>query len=442
MLQVSLTLNTEKCSDIESPNATIANAGKNKVIVHTVLPGNDASITLKANVQNFTMGGIEMSAMPFSMHIELPDTGSISKDMTSLSNAVSELNNGVKALSEGIEKTFSGASELSDGSSDFAGGLSELSGNSKQVLDASKQIKNALNKIANGLDEGIGDFNMEDIAALPSVLRQLTNGLTEISSGMQTLKEGYAAAYSALDSAISTIPSTEIDPTELYIAVAGAEALTATLNQLVEYYAAAKTVKGTYAAVQEAFASVEGSLNSMGGSIGIIAGTLSQVADEIEKAMIDMDIDEKIQQLESGLSQLSDNYKLFHKGLGEYMNGVKILSNGYSELNSGIQALTGGIGELYTGAADLYKGSSELNDAVAKLPDTIQIELDELIKEYDKSNFSPVSFVSEKNDNVIAVQFVLKTAPIEVPEASEPEVVEPVKLSFWQKLLKLFGLYP
>lgn len=76
------------------------------------------------------------------------------------------------------------------------------------------------------------------------------------------------------------------------------------------------------------------------------------------------------------------------------------------------------------------------------LPDTIQIEIDEIMKQYDKSGFAPISFVSEKNTSVTTVQFVLKIASIEFPETSENAATTPVGLAFWQKLLKLFWLYP
>jgi len=51
------------------------------------------------------------------------------------------------------------------------------------------------------------------------------------------------------------------------------------------------------------------------------------------------------------------------------------------------------------------------------------------------------SFTSTENTDVDAVQFALQTTAITAPEpAAEPEP-EAVTLTFWQKLLKLFGLY-
>ncbi len=441
MLQVSLTLDTDKCTDIASPNAMLVNAGKNKVIAHTVMPGKDANIMVSANVRDLTMNGIEITAMPLSMLIEKPDTDRLTEDMTSLADAVKALNDGAKGLSEGTQKANSGAYELTDGSLEIADGFSELSGNNDKLLSGSSQIKGGLTDIVKELDEKSDDFDLGGLDELPKGLRQLASGSIRITDGMQDLKNGYVPAYSALDSSISNIPDTDIDPSALYAAVNGDEELTAELDQLMRYYAAAKTVKGTYAAVQEAFASVASGLDAMSDSIGTIAVTLSEMASEIEQSLRGMDFADQMRQLQDGLSELRDNYRQFHVSLNDYMSGVESLADGYGEVHDGIKSLKSGIGELNTGAEDLSAGTGELNDAVADLPDTIQVEIDELVKQYDKSDFAPVSFVSDKNTNVAAVQFVLETAPIELPKEPQPTDTTPVKLTFWQKLLKLFGLY-
>jgi putative membrane protein len=443
MLQISLTLDTRYCADIQSENATIASAGRNKVVAHTVMPNTNAQITITANVQDFSMGGIEITAMPFSMPIEVPDTAGLTGDMTRLADAVDELNEGVAKLSDGISQTYAGARRLADGSADVAGGLSQLGGYSTQLLEASSQIHAALASIAGGLEGQSGEegFNPGDFDALPGALRQLADGLNQIAGNIEPLKTGYASAYSALDAAIMAIPASDVDPTPLYALVYGNQELTHALDQLVEHYAASKAVKATYDATKQAFATVESSLDAISSSIGTVAGTLSEMADAIDQALNGMDLMLQLRQLKQGLSQLSNRYSQFHDGLNEYMNGVLSLSNGYGAVHQGIQSLKGGLGQLNSGAKELSSGTSELNDAVAGLPDEVQAEIDELTKRYDKSDFTPVSFVSEKNIVVSAVQFVLKTPPIELPEV-QPATSPPVKLTFWQRLLRLFGLYP
>lgn len=56
------------------------------------------------------------------------------------------------------------------------------------------------------------------------------------------------------------------------------------------------------------------------------------------------------------------------------------------------------------------------------------------------SEISKISVISEKNMEVESVQFVIKTEAIEIPEPEAAEEAEEEKLSFWHKLLRLFGL--
>ncbi len=438
MLQISLTLDAEKCGDIVSPGATLANAGKNKVVTHTVLPGKESEITVSAKVRDFSMSGLEIAALPFSMAIELPDIGGFTEELNALPQAISALNEGAKKLYDGVSNMDAGARKLADGASGFAYGLSQLSKNAGELQSASEQIQNALSAISGSLAGGEGNFSVGDLMALPGGLQKLSGGLNELAGGMQSLKSGYAAAYKALDSAISAIPETTVDPAGLYAAVQGDEALTANLDRLMAYYAAAKTVQGTYGAAREAFASVESGLEVMTGSVNSMSAALTETGKGIEQALNGTDFLVQMQQLQAGLSQLSENYAEFHKGLEEYMKGVSGLSEGYGGLQSGIGSLAAGLGELNVGTKSLYEGTGRLNQETSDLPNIIQAEIDELLKDYDTSEYVPQSFVSEKNTEVSSVQFVLKTPPIERKETPAPAATASENKGLWQKLLELF----
>ncbi len=65
---------------------------------------------------------------------------------------------------------------------------------------------------------------------------------------------------------------------------------------------------------------------------------------------------------------------------------------------------------------------------------------DDITDEIFGGDFETVSFVSEQNTQVNSVQFVIKLPGVEAKEAKEPEAVPEQKLSFWQKLLRLFKL--
>jgi len=69
----------------------------------------------------------------------------------------------------------------------------------------------------------------------------------------------------------------------------------------------------------------------------------------------------------------------------------------------------------------------------------MQEEIDEMISQYDKSDFDPVSFVSEENDEITnSVQFVIQTDSIQPEEDSEEVEEEEENEGFWDRLLNLF----
>lgn len=176
------------------------------------------------------------------------------------------------------------------------------------------------------------------------------------------------------------------------------------------------------------------------------------------------------------LSAQLSSYEEFYTGLESYTEGVDSAAEGASELKSGMSDLLSGAGDLAGGAAELYDGCTELKDGAAELKNgasdlyggtaelydgcldlcggtatlrsktdgmdcEIQDRIDEMICDITGGEFTVRSFVSDRNTNVNAVQFVIQTNAIEMPE---PEVSAPAakeELNFFQKLLRLFGLY-
>lgn len=198
MMQITLTLASDKSRNISAPGAAVAYAGNNMILSYTVMPKKNADFKVKADVKDFTMSGIELSAVPFSMSLELPDMDGMLEDLNKLPEAIADLNDGVGKLSEGTNALKKGADGLKDGSLEFKNGLSELKKNSSQITSASSQIKEALTTISAALKDSDG-ADMGDLTQLPPGLKELSQGLKGISGGLNDLKDGYALAYSALD---------------------------------------------------------------------------------------------------------------------------------------------------------------------------------------------------------------------------------------------------
>ena len=450
MLQISMTLDTEKCANIIAPGGMIAFSGKNTIVTYMVMPGKDGDISLFSTVQDFAMDGIQISAMPLKLGIEMPDTGEMTDKMITLSDAISDFNDGVKKLNDGFADMSEGAKKLAKGSKEFDNGLSRLSDSSEQLTQASGQIDSALSKIVASLDNSSGGIDFSAIAQLPEGLAQLSQALSGISEGLTQLKGGLLNANNALDSAVASLPDISqiaIESLSSAPSIAGLdENQRRTFNQLLQAYTTAQTVKGVYYGlhgdngIKAAFDSAIASLDTMSGSVDAISQNLSKISTEIKNPNIT--IFEQMQQLVYGLTALSNNYRQFNSGLIEYTSGVKELSSNYGRLHIGLVQLSDGTVDLHEGTKELYLGTSELNDNVADLPETMQAEIDNLMKDYDKSDFKPVSFVSAKNSNVSLVQFVFKTAGIiELKQETvmpEIELKETVFVRFLALLTALF----
>ena len=444
MQQITLTLPTEKCHHITADGATSANVGKDRALVFTILPGNDARFTVTADVRDFEMAGVDITAMPFSMDVELPDMSDMLDDFTKLSDAIAEMNNGAEQLKDGAAEMKSGADKLKNGSSEFSGGLSQLGANAAGLTDASAQIRGALSRIASSLNDAdsAAGPDLTELAKLPGALAQLADGLTQIVGGVIQLKDGCSLAITALDQAIAGIPDVQISEERLYGLYAKADEVEqALLGELMENYAAAMTVKGTYEQVKTAFVSIPATLDTLSESVQPISDTLKTLSAQISDALSGMDsvdIMARLRPLVGGLAELSQNYANFHNGLLSYTQGVSALSDGFAGLGDGVSGLGDGASALYDGLAEFGNGANRLATETSDLPERVQTEIDKLTDETMGGSFDIVSFTSDRNKNVSFVQFVFKTEGVEAPAVAKDAPSNQEPQNFWERLKSLF----
>ncbi|MFC4403409.1 YhgE/Pip domain-containing protein [Gracilibacillus xinjiangensis] len=438
LLQVSLTLDPSVYNNISAPEGTIANAGKNKQVTFTVMPEKDGNLTLSADVTDFELNGIEINAVPSSMSIDTPDVDEMTGEMETLSDAVAEINSGVSQLEDGIAELNTGIANLADGSQKYNNGIEEINQSSTELVNASLSIQEALTLMNQSLQGETEEIDLSQLTQLPKGLTQIGNGLNETAAGLSTLHENYVNAFHALDQAIEALPASGVNQEQIN-ALYNSGANSNVVDKLVETYKAAVTVKETYRNVKEAFNAIDGTLNQVNGTLTEMSSSLKTIATNLSYSLETMDVTDSLGQLQDGIASLSTNYQEFHNGLVSYTNGVSQLANNYSGINSGIAELSNGAGELSIGAGELQNGTSELADATSEMPDEIQSEVDKMIEEFDKSNFDPVSFVSDKNEKVETVQFVIKTESIVEQEEVEPVEEEEEEKGFWSKLIELFS---
>lgn len=438
LLQISVSLDASVCKAISAPDGTIANAGNNKMITYTIMPGNSGAFKLETDVNDFAMQGIQFAALPLSLTIPTPDTNGITSDLQSLTDAIAAINDGMAQLHVGSYDMKIGARDLANGSSEFYSGLKALSSNATPLLDGSSQIKQALEMLASSMSGSSGSLDMSSLAQLPAGLTQMAAGLSDMSAGLSDLKNGFAEAYGALQAAIASIPDTAISDAAINSLYMDNPDKKDTIDALVAYYQAGAQTKATYQAIKPAFDAMDTSLEAIISAADSMAQSLTTTADQLNGALSANDTAQKLFQLSEGLQVLSDNYAAFHENLSAYTSGVTSVSSNYSAINSGLSGLSNGISDLNNGIGDLYDGTAELSNATVSLPEQLNDEVKNMLMGYDKSDFQPVSFVSPKNTDTTSVQFIFITDKIEkaAQVSQEPETVQAE--TFWTRFLALF----
>jgi len=444
LLQISVSLNAQNFKNIVSKDATIAEAGNNKMITFTVMPKKDGEFSIIGDAKDFEMDGIQISAVPFSANFDIPSTEDMINDFSLLSDAVSKLNEGLLKISEGTAKLSSGSPELKKGSSEFKKGLSDLKTNSSKVLYGSTEIDNALKYISSSLNVDNVNMDLSQFTQLTSGLKELSYGLNGVASGLNKLKSGFGDAYNGLNYTVGTISDESISMEQISSlfkdATPGQQAM---LNKLYASHVKSQEVKNTYNQVKPAFASISPTLENINVNVSTMAGALEQIANNLEISLNDMQNNnqiEQLQQLAYGLKELSDNYTSFNNGLNEYIKGVSTISDGYTKFDKGVVDYLNGVDEINKGLTELSNGTKELNANVEDLPEKAQQEIDSMLEDYSSSDFTVKSYTSEKNKNTTLVQFVLKTEPIKIKEEPKKEeiIIEDEKETFVDRFIALF----
>ncbi|MCT2535504.1 YhgE/Pip domain-containing protein [Aquibacillus koreensis] len=438
LLQISLTLDPTVFTNMEAKDGMVANAGKNKQITFTVMPEKNGNLSLEADVVDFELQGIDIKAVPSSMSIDSPDMEDMTGDMASLTDAIAKINDGVSDLNGGVTDLNDGVWSLRNGSSEFNDGISDINGSSSELIEASAAIKNALKEMSTSL-ENSDEMELSGLEKLVGGLSEMATGLNETATGLDSLRDNYIAAYQGLDQAMAAIPSYEITDKEIESLPTSGADQEEVVDQLVETYKAAQTAKGTYTQAKEAFDAVGPSLSNTSTGFAELEKNLTTMVDELTSSIAGMDVSESLGQLQEGLSQLSTNYEEFHVGLGSYTDGVGQLAHSYSQLHDGIVDVSVGTSELEDGVGELAEGTTELEESTSNLPDEMQEEIDQMIADFENSDFEPVSFVSpSNNDKINNVQFIIKTESIEKEEQEETEEQPKQEKGFWERLMDLF----
>lgn len=266
------------------------------------------------------------------------------------------------------------------------------------------------------------------ISGTEQYLTQVSANITELKIGVEELEMQYSHFNAAINQLADSLTGMLVKLSQLSDGINTLTSEYAKLDSgITDYTNGVTQLAAGYSQLTDGVGELsQGSKTLVGGASSVNSG-----AGELYSGLTS---------LTSGANTLSDGANLLYNGSKELYSGSQDLAGGASELYDGTVTLKDGIQDLYGGTTELSDGTGELRESTADMDEQINETLDSIIESLQGSD-EIVSFVSRKNENVKSVQFVIKTEAIKIPksETYAEEVEE--HLSFWQKLLRLFGLY-
>ncbi len=456
-LQVGLTLNATTCTNIRAEGATFANAGKNKQLTFTALPGKGLHTIVSAQVTDFEMERISINGIGMALNFDV-DTAEFSDGFTDLQDAIADLNEGAGDLRSAVKKVYNGSGELMDGVLQLRDGTVEFDDGIKKLIDGIYELQNGMGEIvynARKLDDGFQE--------LSSGAAGLVDGSAQINSALIQMRDGISGQMGGISALLPQLSGLGA----LFTNAATLQRQNAGLARSLDNY----LIHSRSTLPPEVIPLITGAVQLLEQNATAFEG-MADAAPAFDTTSITQMVN-GLSSLSGGLVTLCDNYGQFHAGLRKFAGGLDEAADGYSQLFDGLEEYFGGIAkfsheaaklrdgssELADGTQELYDGIAQFRDGIRKLYDgmgeftdgtqefydetrdmdsEIGDKIDDMIDELSGSAVPPRSFASEKNTNVRSVQFVMAIDAIEKPKAEKAPGEQAQTETFWTRLKKLF----
>lgn len=382
-----------------------------------------------------------------------------SSDLTTGSAAIQEAFltiqrelNEVSASSDEIDALVSGSSQIKSGIDSLTAGAAALQGSVS--YDA---YKTALQQNGLSIDE-LQSANVQTVASLQLQITALYEQAAYLEQmGGDAAQIGQLRASAAqLQDVVTLLQGNiaAINGTETYFTQvsAGVEELTAGINNLKENYVAVDVgINALAAEVKNLLfdlTALKSGIDTLVTEYGRLDSGINEYTSGVAQVVAGYaEIVDGTGSLLTGSSDLKSGTDALYSKTGELLGGIVefydaagTLRDGTGELADGVRELLDGIAGLYDGATELKDGTAEMREETDGMDDEISDKIDEMIESITGGDTEIVSFVSEKNTKVEAVQFVLQTEAVKMEEPEPPAAEEAEELTLWQKLLQLFGL--
>lgn len=380
VLQTSVTLPDDCAFDVRSADGSIALSGSDTQVTFMALPDSEGSVSLQAQVENFSLPSIQVAAVPLSLGLSLPTSDEISGQFDELIEATDQL--------------AAGAKELAEGNASFDQGLAQVHTGVNQIADATSQLSSGITSYAAGVAQSAQ--GMQDLLAGQ---KQFGDNLQKLAASGTQIEDGLANAQTNIG------------------------ALVKRLNDLPD--AQKEALKQMGLDVDALLASL-GSLNTQMGALQQYTQGVSQLSQAYQTEILPGS-----EQVATGLARLNAEAAKLQHAAAQLAQGSTSLADSFGQVRTGSS-------ELASGSAALSAGSATLATESATIPDKMAEKIDEYLAAYDTSDFTPHSALDARNTGVTLVQFVMATDAVEAPQ-EEQTVEEEPEMTLIDRFFALFS---
>lgn len=425
-LQASLTLDADKCKNIEAEDATIANVGSDKQLSYIILPGEGAELSITADVTDFEMDAVSINGVKLNLDLDM-DESALTDKVKEIQDAIAELNDGALELADGAGTLSAGAADVEEGSKSLLDGAIELKDGAGSVDQGAASLKDGVAKVQSALDalnsqsQTLTGGSAEVLSALKTIqnslqgvsvnaeqLSQLAASSTQIKAGIDALTAGLDTMGVSIDNYYSALAASGISDVNAFAAqneqAASALGITDTQRALYGAYttggdAEVMTTLGTLCASGDAEATALYQQYSQSGDAGTIstyvatAGKLITVetllladasyirGSDTVIAGVDASLDAQNGQLMTGALTLQSSYAqydaviqnmvaslgLLADNMAALKSGIDTLTANYETLDAGIGSYTSAVAQIREGYGQICQGSVSLADGTSQL---------------------------------------------------------------------------
>jgi X-X-X-Leu-X-X-Gly heptad repeat protein len=383
MLQVAVPLQLSEATNIIAPEATKVIVGQLATLSFTLLPGESKTFTIEADVTDFKMHAINITAVKSMLPLGKID------DITS---GFDEITNGFDELISGTTRLKNGMVDLNNGVGTLHNGVNELASGQSKLLAGMEEYRN-----------GLGAY-FNSVPSLRAGSAEIKNGLTAVSGNSEQLLRGYQEIEGGLAAILQNKDQLTM--------------LSGTLLQSLDPNARV---------LAEAMLQQLGGLEQIHGGIseantGLAAYTagVSSIAEQYAA------FDTGIGSLNTASEELSQGLESIYQGVSATQNGMSELQKGTGKLKSKTSSLPANIQKIVSGQKEMKKGILDAKSTIEELTGTS--ESGEIV------SFAAPGFVVPDS-----VQFILRTPGLNNVE-DQPVVQDiPEQKSAWQRFLDLFS---